>query len=73
MTISIFVLKGDLNGGNRGGAFLFLSGIYEPLEKSQKYRIERADMVKLLLISSLDLSTTKYKPQLHRFFIIFCA
>ena len=28
MTINIFVLKGDLNGENRSGAFLFLSGIY---------------------------------------------
>ena len=28
MTIDIFVLKGDLNGENRSGAFLFLSGIY---------------------------------------------
>ena len=27
MTINIFVLKGDLNGENRSGAFLFLSGI----------------------------------------------
>ena len=27
MTINIFVLKGDLNGKNRSGAFLFLSGI----------------------------------------------
>ena len=25
---NIFVLKGDLNGENRSGAFLFLSGIY---------------------------------------------
>ena len=30
MTINIFVLKGDLNEENRSGAFLFLSGIYEP-------------------------------------------
>ena len=28
MTINIYVLKGDLNGENRSGAFLFLSGIY---------------------------------------------
>ena len=28
MTINIFVFKGDLNGKNRSGAFLFLSGIY---------------------------------------------
>ena len=28
MTIYIFVLKGDLNGENRSGAFLFLPGIY---------------------------------------------
>ena len=28
MTINIFVFKGDLNGENRSGAFLFLSGIY---------------------------------------------
>ena len=28
MTITIFVLKGDLNGENRSGAFLFLLGIY---------------------------------------------
>ena len=28
MKINIFVLKGDLNGENRSGAFLFLSGIY---------------------------------------------
>ena len=27
MTIDIFVCKGDLNGENRSGAFLFLSGI----------------------------------------------
>ena len=27
MTINIFILKGDLNGENRSGAFLFLSGI----------------------------------------------
>ena len=27
MTVYIFVLKGDLNGENRSGAFLFLSGI----------------------------------------------
>ena len=27
MTINIFVLNGDLNGENRSGAFLFLSGI----------------------------------------------
>ena len=27
MTINIFVLKGDLNGENRSGAFLFLLGI----------------------------------------------
>ena len=26
MTINIFVLKGELNGENRSGAFLFLSG-----------------------------------------------
>ena len=29
MTINIFVLKGDLNGKNRSGAFLFLLGIVE--------------------------------------------
>ena len=29
MTIDIFVLKGDLNGENRSGAFLFLSGIFK--------------------------------------------
>ena len=29
MTINIFVLKGDLNGEIRSGAFLFLLGIYE--------------------------------------------
>ena len=28
MTINIFVLKGELNGKNPSGAFLFLSGIY---------------------------------------------
>ena len=28
MTINVFVLKGDLNGENRSGAFLFLSGIH---------------------------------------------
>ena len=28
MTTNIFVLKGELNGKNRSGAFLFLSGIY---------------------------------------------
>ena len=28
MTIYIFVLKGNLNGENRSGAFLFLPGIY---------------------------------------------
>ena len=28
MTINIFVLKGDLNGENRSGVFLFLSGIF---------------------------------------------
>ena len=28
MTIYIFVLKGNLNGENRSGAFLFLLGIY---------------------------------------------
>ena len=28
MTINIFVLKGDLNGENRSGALLFLSGIF---------------------------------------------
>ena len=27
MTINIFVLKGDLNGENRSGVFLFLLGI----------------------------------------------
>ena len=27
MTINIFVLKGELNGKNRSGAFLFLLGI----------------------------------------------
>ena len=27
MTLNIFLLKGDLNGENRSGAFLFLSGI----------------------------------------------
>ena len=27
MTINIFILKGDLNGENRSGAFLFLSSI----------------------------------------------
>ena len=31
MTINIFILKRDLNGANRSGAFLFLSGIYEYL------------------------------------------
>ena len=31
MTINILVLKGDLNGESRSGAFLFLSGIYFPL------------------------------------------
>ena len=34
MTINIFVLKGELNGKNRSGAFLFLSRIY--LNCSQK-------------------------------------
>ena len=33
MTISIFVLKGDLNGENHSGAFLFLSGIYQTVCK----------------------------------------
>ena len=33
MTINIFVLKRDLNGENRSGAFLFLSGIVEFLGK----------------------------------------
>ena len=28
MTINIFLLKGDLKGENRSGAFLFLSGIF---------------------------------------------
>ena len=28
MTINIFILKGDLNGQNRSGAFLFLLGIF---------------------------------------------
>ena len=28
MTINIFVLKGDLNGENSSGAFLFLPGIF---------------------------------------------
>ena len=28
MTINIFVLKGELNGKNRSGAFLFLSDIF---------------------------------------------
>ena len=31
MTINIFELKGDLNGENRSGAFLFLSGIFHKL------------------------------------------
>ena len=30
MTINIFALKGDLNGENRSGAFLFLLGKYRP-------------------------------------------
>ena len=34
MTINIFVLKGDLNGENRSGAFLSLLGIVEFLGKS---------------------------------------
>ena len=29
MTINIFVFKGDLNGENRSGAFLFFLGIYK--------------------------------------------
>ena len=29
MTINIYILKGDLNGENYSGAFLFLFGIYE--------------------------------------------
>ena len=32
MTINSFVLKGELNGENRSGAFLFLSGIYSQIE-----------------------------------------
>ena len=31
MTIYIFVLKGNLNGENRSGAFLFLLGIFGTL------------------------------------------
>ena len=36
MTINIFILKGDLNGENRSGAFLFLSGISCPVLKIEK-------------------------------------
>ena len=35
MTNNIFVLKGDLNGENRSGAFLFLSGICLCLTKAE--------------------------------------
>ena len=34
MTINIFVLKGGLNGKNRRGAFLFLSGILKKQTES---------------------------------------
>ena len=45
MTINIFVLKGDLNGKNRSGAYLFLSGIFElaheilVLKSNYKHRV----------------------------------
>ena len=31
MAINVFVLKGELNGENRSGVFLFLSGIYSKI------------------------------------------
>ena len=36
MTINILILKGDLNGENRSGAFLLLSGISCPFLKIEK-------------------------------------
>ena len=39
MTINIFVLKGDLNGKNRSGAFLFLSGIYLTPGMTSKFEL----------------------------------
>ena len=37
MAINIFALKGELNGENRSGAFLFLSGIFV-----SKFMVHRA-------------------------------
>ena len=34
IALNIFVLKGDLNGENRSGAFLFLSGICTSFQSS---------------------------------------
>ena len=39
MTINIFVLKGDLNGENRSGAFLFLSGIFRQEDTPVVYHV----------------------------------
>ena len=40
MTINIFVLKGDLDGENRSGAFLFfLSGIFRQEDTPVVYRV----------------------------------
>ena len=42
MKSNVFVIKGELNGENRSGAFLFLSGIYNIVEK-----ITRTLLIKL--------------------------
>ena len=54
MTIDIFVLKGDLNGENRSGAFLFLSGIYGNLMLMEFCTFGRAKETNIKLKEDLN-------------------
>ena len=52
MIINIFVIKGDLNGENRSGAFLFLSGIVPSLSLSESQTVWiqiRSDILSVLI------------------------
>ena len=55
MTIKISVLKGDLNGENRSGAFLFLLGIYV----SSYFSLEAASWTQWQNLRNLDYGLVK--------------
>ena len=50
MAINIFVLKGDLNGENRSGAFLFLSGIFYLSFVQMHVLLNRSSLVVVIFV-----------------------